>query len=362
MKKSDNLLEVNNLTVLLETPKGFVRAVDDVSFSLKNNSILSIIGESGSGKTVLLSSICGILRGDPGIVEGSIKFKDNELLGSLSKCVKVKNNSKRLVVRKNEYQYSRMLKKIRQTVRSEIAMIFQDPRKSLDPLFTIEEQLYEAFSLKIGDSINSQQYSEIKDQMLDWLEKVKIFNPGKVLKQYPPELSGGMLQRVMIAMSMIIEPDLIIADEPTTALDVNTTIHVIDILLKLYETISASILFVTHDISLAEKFSDEIIIMNSGQIVEYGNNNSIFNNHYKHPYTNALFKSRLNPLTTNQGTPVHFIKDRSADEIYLQNGCKFRQRCDFADESCALSNDKMIISNNHWIFCKNLYERVYNEK
>lgn len=353
MNQKKEILSVENLSVLFESNAGFIRAVDNVSFSLEENKILSIIGESGSGKTVLLSSICGIIKGSPGIISGRIRFKSQDLLENINDAVKVIETKDKIKIKKNEYSYSKMLKNTRDKIRSEISMVFQDPRKSLDPLFTIEEQMLEALKINPEKKLELSKNNNI-DEMVTWLQKVNINNPLKVLKQFPFELSGGMLQRVMLAISMIVKPSIIIADEPTTALDISTAVKIIDLLQEIHEDTNSSIIFVTHDISLAEKISNQIIVMNSGQIVEYGNNQNIFHNNYKHPYTRALFKSRLQPFKTNRQSIIFYMKDREPEESLLSSGCKFRIRCEFSDYECSVKNENIKLNENHYINCKNI--------
>lgn len=355
MNFSNSILTVNDLMVMFESPNGFIRAVDKVSFTVKAKTRLSIIGESGSGKTAMLLAICNILNGEPGIVSGQIYYESKNLLENLKKDVIISQNNGKTIIRKNDYRYSKMLKKNRAILKSKIAMVFQDPRKSLDPLFTIEEQMLEAYKLKNPNYENSRKsIYEAKQICIEWLNNIRIDNPKKVSTQYPNELSGGMLQRVMIAISMIIEPSILISDEPTTALDIKTTNTIMELVQRIYEENNLSIIFVTHDIGLAEKMSDEIIVMNSGQIVEYGSTKKILGNHYNHPYTEALLKARLNPFTTNRSTPVSYLKDRSFEELYLNRGCKFRLRCSKAKKECETIDSNIQVSDDHGIFCRDI--------
>ncbi len=296
-----SLLEVKNLETSFFTDAGEVKAVNGVSFSVEKGKVLGIVGESGSGKSVTAYSIMQILADAGNIVGGSIKYMDEELVGAN-----------------------------RQTLRSvrgnKISIIFQDPMTSLNPVFTIGNQLIEAIMLH-----TKRNKKEAIERAIEMIELVGINDPKKRLKQYPHELSGGMRQRIMIAMALVCEPDILIADEPTTALDVTIQAQILELMTKLKEEMGMSIIMVTHDLGVIVQMCDEVIVMYAGQVCERGSVDDIFYNP-KHEYTKGLLKSipygskaqgKLIPIT---GSPV--------DVMNLPKGCAFAPRCSKAMKIC----------------------------
>ncbi len=257
-----SLLEINNLHTYFETRRGVVKAVDGVSFKLEAGKTLGIVGESGSGKSQTAMSILQLFQKNQRIVEGSITF-DGKVLSEMPKkeLFKVRGN--------------------------DISMIFQEPMTSLNPVFTVKNQLVEA--LMLHQDLDRKQAGKRAKALL---EAVKIPNPDRVLKQYPFQLSGGMSQRVMIAMALACDPKLLIADEPTTALDVIIQAEILKLMNELKDKFETSILFITHDLGVISKMADDVIVMHGGKIVESGPIKSIFKN-ATHPYTKRLMAAFL---------------------------------------------------------------------
>lgn len=289
----ENLLEIKNLKVSFFTPSGEVKAVNDISYTLGQGEIIGIVGESGSGKSVSSNAIMGLIEKPGRVVGGSITYNGTNLL-ELS-------NEQRRKLRGRE-----------------ISMIFQDPMTSLNPIYTIGTQLKEAISLYYG--IKGKKADE---KAIELLKLVSINEPERRLKQYPFEFSGGMRQRVMIAMALAGNPKILIADEPTTALDVTIQAQILEIIKDLKEKIHMSVILITHDLGIVADVADKVAVMYGGKIVESASVEEIFN-HPKHPYTLGLLNSipRLdsdNRLVPIEGTPI--------DLLNAPAGCPFSQRC-----------------------------------
>ena len=295
------LLEVNDLHTSFYTPAGEVKAVNGVSFQLERGKVLGIVGESGSGKSVTAYSILQILEKTGKIVSGSVKLDGQELVGIGEEGMKH--------IRGNR-----------------ISIIFQDPMTSLNPTYTIGHQLMEAILLHTGR--NKQQAWE---RAVEMLRLVNVSEPEKRMKQYPYEFSGGMRQRVMIAMALACEPDILIADEPTTALDVTIQAQILELMQSLQKELGMAIIMITHDLGVVAQMCDEVIVMYAGSICEQGTADEIFYNP-RHEYTKGLLRSipaldsdggRLQPIT---GTPI--------DLLNMPAGCPFAPRCDEAMKIC----------------------------
>ncbi len=300
--KSSPMLEVKNLAISFFNKSGEIQAVRDISYVLNKGEVLGIVGESGSGKSV---SSHGILRLTPDngkVKSGEIIFDGKDIL---------KMNAKEV-----------------QNLRgNRISMIFQDPMTALDPLFTVEYQLNE--SLKKHTDLDT---ASRKKRMVELLELVGINQPERRLKQYPHELSGGMRQRVMIAMALSCDPDLLIADEPTTALDVTIQAQIIDLLKELKEKIGMAIIFITHDLGVVSDICDKIIVMYAGKIVEEGTSRQIFY-HHVHPYTQGLLES-IPDIETDSSVRLKPIKGNPPDMSCVKPGCAFAPRCSSAMQIC----------------------------
>ena len=313
------LLEVNDLHTSFYTPAGEVKAVNGVSFQLERGKVLGIVGESGSGKSVTAYSILQILEKTGKIVSGSVKLDGQELVG-------IGEDG---------------MKKIRG---NRISIIFQDPMTSLNPTYTIGHQLMEAILLHTGR--NKQQAWE---RAVEMLRLVNVNEPEKRMKQYPYEFSGGMRQRVMIAMALACEPDILIADEPTTALDVTIQAQILELMQSLQKELGMAIIMITHDLGVVAQMCDEVIVMYAGSICEQGTADEIFYNP-RHEYTKGLLRSipaldsdgeRLQPIT---GTPI--------DLLNMPAGCPFAPRCAGAMKICLRERaERMQINDDHQAAC-----------
>lgn len=313
------LLEVRDLHTSFFTDAGEVRAVNGISFNLDRGKVLGIVGESGSGKSVTAYSIMQILATTGKIVSGSIKLDGQELVGS----------------------GERVMKDIRG---NKISIIFQDPMTSLNPTYTIGHQLMEAILLHTNR--NKQQ---AYDRAVEMLKLVNVNEPEKRMKQYPHEFSGGMRQRVMIAMALACEPDILIADEPTTALDVTIQAQILELMKSLQEELGMAIIMITHDLGVVAQMCDEVIVMYAGSICEQGSADEIFYNP-KHEYTKGLLRSI--PTADTAGTRLKPITGTPIDLLNMPTGCPFTPRCDAAMKICVRQRpERMIINGEHFASC-----------
>lgn len=313
------LLEVNDLHTSFFTPAGEVRAVNGISFNLDRGKVLGIVGESGSGKSVTAYSIMQILASTGKIVSGSIKLNGQELVGSGEKIMKTVRGNK-------------------------ISIIFQDPMTSLNPTYTIGHQLVEAITLH-----TSRNKKQAWDRAVEMLELVGINEPEKRMRQYPFEHSGGMRQRVMIAMALACEPDILIADEPTTALDVTIQAQILELMKDLQEKLGMAIIMITHDLGVVAQLCDEVIVMYAGSICEQGTAEEIFYNP-KHEYTKGLMRSI--PTADTAGTKLQPISGTPIDLLNMPAGCPFAPRCDNAMRICIRQScERMEINAEHQAAC-----------
>ena len=313
------LLEVRDLRTSFFTDAGEVRAVNGVSFNLERGRVLGIVGESGSGKSVTAYSIMQILAGTGKIVGGSIKFDGQELVGAGEKVMKDIRGNKS-------------------------SIIFQDPMTSLNPTYTIGRQLMEAILLHTNR--NKQQ---AYDRAVEMLRLVNVNEPEKRMKQYPYEFSGGMRQRVMIAMALACEPDILIADEPTTALDVTIQAQILELMKSLQEELGMAIIMITHDLGVVAQLCDEVIVMYAGSICEQGTADEIFYNP-KHEYTKGLLRSI--PTAHTAGTRLKPITGTPIDLLNMPAGCPFAPRCDAAMKVCIRQRpERMVINDVHFASC-----------
>ena len=313
------LLEVNDLRTSFFTDAGEVKAVNGISFNLERGKVLGIVGESGSGKSVTAYSIMQILASTGKIVGGSIKLDGQELVGAGEKVMKTVRGNK-------------------------ISIIFQDPMTSLNPTYTIGHQLVEAIMLH-----TDRDRKQAWDRAVEMLRLVNVNEPERRMKQYPFEHSGGMRQRVMIAMALACEPDILIADEPTTALDVTIQAQILELMQQLQKEIGMAIIMITHDLGVVAQLCDEVIVMYAGSICEQGTADEIFYNP-RHEYTKGLLRSiptadtagkRLQPIT---GTPI--------DLLNMPEGCPFAPRCDAAMKICIHQRcERMEINADHAAAC-----------
>ena len=313
------LLEVNGLRTSFFTDAGEVKAVDGISFQLERGKVLGIVGESGSGKSVTAYSIMQILAPTGKIVGGSVKLDGQELVGAGEKVMHTVRGNK-------------------------ISIIFQDPMTSLNPTYTVGHQLMEAILLHTNR--NKQQAQE---RALEMLRLVNVNEPEKRLKQYPFELSGGMRQRVMIAMALACEPDILIADEPTTALDVTIQAQILDLMRDLQQQLGMAIIMITHDLGVVAQMCDEVIVMYAGSICEQGTADEIFYNPC-HEYTKGLMRSI--PTAENNGQRLQPITGTPIDLLNMPKGCPFAPRCEAAMKVCLTQRpERMLINDDHAAAC-----------
>ena len=301
------LLEVKNLHTYFKTKKGIVKAVNDVSYTLEPGRTVGIVGESGSGKSVSAMSILRLLDGNGYIDSGEIWFD-------------VDGEKKDLVQLPLEEMHS-----IRG---NRISVIFQEPMTSLNPVFTVKKQLCEPFLIHQNMSKKQAEVEAIK-----MLEAVQIPNPEAVARQYPHQLSGGMRQRVMIAMALACRPKILIADEPTTALDVTIQSQVLKLMNDLQRDNGTSIIFITHDLGVINEMADDVVVMYCGQVVEKTSARVIFTEcNYSHPYTEGLMMSI--PRMETVGTKLEPIPGSVPHPLALPKGCKFAPRCKYCTQKC----------------------------
>ena len=317
------LLEVDDLHTFFKTKKGIVKAVNGVSYREESGKTLGIVGESGSGKSVSAMSILKLLDGNGYIDSGTITFKGR----NLAECT---------------------INDMYQIRGNEISVIFQEPMTSLNPVYTIEKQLNEVYLTH--QKITKKEASE---KSLEMLKAVKIPNPESVMKQFPHQLSGGMRQRVMIAMALACEPSLLIADEPTTALDVTIQAQILKLMNELKKEKGTSILFITHDLGVINQMADEVAVMYCGQVVEMCKARTIFAKETtcSHPYTEGLMTS-IPRLDTPVGARLEAIPGAVPHPLNLPKGCKFAPRCKYATEKCMNEEPKLeLAEDNHLIRC-----------
>lgn len=335
MKDENNLIEIDGLKTCFFTDTGTVMSVNGVSFEIPKNKIVGVVGESGCGKSVTSLSIMQLVQAPQGqVVEGQIRFNAEDL-GYDEQGNKV------------AYDIAKMPTKEMYNVRGkDITMIFQEPMTSLNPVFTIGFQLDEV-SFTHNPEINKQDAKKVSIEML---KKVGIAMPERVYDSYPHELSGGMRQRVMIAMALVGDPKLIIADEPTTALDVTIQAQILELLKDLQKREGCSIMLITHDLGVIAEMADEVVVMYAGRVIEKGTANEIFH-HPMHPYTIGLQKSK--PLITSPSNePLYSIPGQVPSPINLPDTCYFKNRCQKCIGKCSGEYPKQIkVSDTHYVSC-----------
>ena len=315
-------LELHDLHTYFKTKRGIVKAVNGVSYQVEAGKTLGVVGESGSGKSVSAMSILKLLDGNGYIAGGDIFFKGQNLKDcSMDEMYKIRGN--------------------------EISVIFQEPMTSLNPVFTIERQISESYIVH-----QHMSKKEARAKAVEMLAAVKIPNPEAVAKQYPHQLSGGMRQRVMIAMALACEPSLLIADEPTTALDVTIQAQILHLMNELKREKGTSILFITHDLGVINEMADDVAVMYCGQVVEMASVDTIFGkNAYSHPYTEGLMTS-IPRLDTPAGTRLEAIPGAVPHPLDLPKGCKFAPRCKYCTERCREEEPELVeVEENHQIRC-----------
>ena len=317
----DLLLQVKDLKTYFYTDDGVVKAVDSVDFIIKKGKTLGMVGESGCGKSVTALSVLRLIQEPPGkIVSGEICFKGEELL-------------------------KKTPEEMRKVRGNDISMIFQEPMTSLNPVYTIGEQISEAIILH--QKLNKEKALK---KTVEMLRLVSIPSPEKRIHEYPHELSGGQRQRAMIAMALSCNPDLLIADEPTTALDVTIQAQILELIKKLKDEIGMSVLMITHDLGVIAEVSDDVVVVYAGKAVEYADVKTIFRDP-KHPYTIALQNS-IPRLTDKPGKKLEVIQGGIPDPLALPSGCKFHPRCKFAIDLCKREEPELEkMEDNHIVRC-----------
>ncbi len=322
------ILDVDNLRVYFHTKKGDSRAVDGNSFQMYENETLAIVGESGCGKSVTAMSILGLVSEPGEIMPGS-----QILYTGLDQPIELSQASDA---------------EIRNIRGNEISMIFQEPMTSLNPVITVGDQISE--NILIHENVSKK---EAMDRAIELLSQVGISRPEQVVKTYPFELSGGMCQRVMIAMALSCNPKLLIADEPTTALDVTIQAQILMLMNKLKEETGTSIMLITHDLGVVAQVADRVNVMYAGKVVESAEVHELFKNP-KHPYTTGLMRSM--PSLAQEGTRLNVIEGSVPNPLYLPKGCYFADRCDRCMEKCRQGQPKLTtLPNGHKVSCF-LYE------
>ena len=316
------LLSVKNLSTEFPVKKGIVKAVEDVSFDVDAGEILAIVGESGSGKSVTSLSVMGLLAEPGHVAGGSMEFEGKDL------------------VHLSERDY-------RALRGNDMAMIFQEPMTSLNPVYRVGKQIVEA--IRTHENVSKK---EARERAIDMLRKVGIPSPEKRIDDYPHQMSGGMRQRVMIAMALSCNPKLLIADEPTTALDVTIQAQILDLLRRLRDDTGMAVLLITHDLGVVSETADRVVVMYCGQVVEYAPAGTIFHkNEYSHPYTEGLMLS-IPRLDTPSDERLEAIPGAVPHPLDLPKGCKFAPRCKYATERCLEEEPELIhVSDTQQVRC-----------
>ena len=303
------LLEVKNLETEFKIKRGLVKAVNGVSFEIEKGEILAVVGESGSGKSVTSLSIMGLIEKPGRISNGEILFNGQEL--------------------------TRMSKKEMQAIRGDkISMIFQEPMTSLNPVYRIKDQIVESILTH-----TKMTKKEAEDHAVEMLRLVGIPDPERRAEDYPHQMSGGMRQRVMIAMALACNPELLIADEPTTALDVTIQAQILDLINSIREKLNMSVLLITHDLGVVAETADKVVVMYCGRVVEKGTVEEIFTDP-RHPYTKGLLESI--PRMDKDVKPLYMIKGIVPDPTNLPKGCPFADRCDRCMDKCREAMPKLV--------------------
>ncbi len=313
------LLEVKNLKTYFRTEDGLVKAVDGVSFSLEKGEILGIVGESGSGKSITALTIMGLVQIPPGEIHGGeILFKGRNILA----------------LRKSE------MRKLRG---NEIGMVFQEPMTALNPVYTIGNQIAEAVMLH-----SDVDRKTAMKRAVEMLERVQIPMAKDVFKRYPHELSGGMRQRAMIAMALCCNPELLICDEPTTALDVTVQAQILKLIDSLRKETGMSVIMITHDLAVVSEIAERVIVMYAGKVLEEGPSSVIFD-HPLHPYTEALMKSK--PVLGQKKERLYSIRGMVPSPYNRPPGCLFEPRCDCSMKECSQAEPADVIIGNRRVKC-----------
>ena len=323
------LLEVKDLVTEFPTRRGVVRAVNGVTFSIDRGEILAVVGESGSGKSVTSLSIMGLLQAPGHVAEGTITFDGKDLLAASD----------------------REMEAIRG---DQISMIFQEPMTSLNPVYRVGDQIVEA--IQTHTDMNKK---DAWARAVEMLRVVGIPSPEERARDYPHQMSGGMRQRVMIAMALSCDPKLLIADEPTTALDVTIQAQILDLLRSLKDKINSSIILVTHDLGVVAEMADYVVVMYAGRIVEKGTAEEIFD-HPAHPYTIGLMASK--PVVGKKVERLYSIPGKVPNPVNMPDYCYFKDRCELCVKACSGEYPHMVrLSPTHEVSCYRYYDNATAE-
>ncbi len=316
---SENLLEVKNLHVNFQSRRGIVRAVNDLSLTVKKGQTLGIVGESGSGKSVSMNAVMGLLRDSSATITGEVFFNGEDLLK--------KNDDAMRSIRGKE-----------------IAMVFQDPMTALTPVYTVGWHIIE--QIQLHTDVNKKTARKLAIEILD---DVGIPDPSRRVDQYPHEFSGGMRQRAIIAMALALNPTLLIADEPTTALDVTIQAQILELLKRLQKEHNSSIIIITHDMGVVSEIADEVLVMYAGRPVERATKDALFAQP-EHPYTQGLMNS-VPRLSHASGNRLTAIPGQPASLLHLPDGCVFSQRCSKVHDTCVQAPTFKIDTTGHGAAC-----------
>ena len=323
MNKTDPLLSIKNLKTYFFTEKGTIPAVDGVNINVERGKTIGLVGESGCGKSVTALSIIQLVASPPGkIVAGEINFEDNRNLIGLP------------------------LSEIRSIRGKDISMIFQEPMTSLNPVYTVGKQVSEVFSIH-----QSIEKKDIKEKVINMFKMVGIPEPAKRFNSYPYQLSGGLRQRVMIAMALCCKPKLLIADEPTTALDVTIQAQILKLIRELQKESNTSMIMITHDLGVIAEVSDDVYVMYTGRIVEHADVFELFD-HPLHPYTLGLMKSIPKVSNQTKDKELFCIEGMVPNLLYMPKGCKFYPRCMRRMAICKEKEPELMqVGDNHLVRC-----------
>ena len=315
----NNLLEVKNLHVTFNTRRGLVRAVNDLSFELKKGQTLGIVGESGSGKSVSMNAVMGLLRDSNATISGEVFFNGEDLLK--------KNDDAMRTIRGKD-----------------IAMVFQDPMTALTPVYTVGWHIVE--QIRLHAELSKE---DARKRAIEILDEVGIPDPARRVDQYPHEFSGGMRQRAIIAMALALNPSLLIADEPTTALDVTIQAQILDLLKRLQKQHNSSIIIITHDMGVVSEIADEVLVMYAGRPVERASKQALFAAP-QHPYTQGLMNS-VPRLDRDSSTRLEAIPGQPASLLNLPVGCAFSNRCSKVHDACKVRPEFKTDASGHGAAC-----------
>ena len=356
MRDPDNILEIDGLHTYFYTEQGVVKAVNGVSYDVPKHSVVGVVGESGCGKSVTSMSVMRLIQGPTGqIVDGSIRFHSKDFVKD-SKGKPVLDENGEMLMEEKVYDIAKMpIREIHRLRGKQISMIFQEPMTSLNPVFTIGQQLDEVTLIHIPGATKEMA----KDKSYEMLRLVGII-PENVYKAFPHELSGGMRQRVMIAMALAAQPRLIIADEPTTALDVTIQAQILELLQDIKNKIDGSILLITHDLGVIAEMADYVVVMYAGKVIEKGTVMEIFQDP-RHPYTIGLQKSKPT-MTLDDGVELYNIPGNVPNPTNMPNHCYFKERCASCTACCNGEYPEMVqVSPTHFVACHLYGEEAHND-